>query len=588
MHAALSCCGTFALRAFPGALSLPKFCWRSFRPYGPWFSLARTILAGFLWIGYSLGAREAPGGASAYFKHEFVHFSFRTSLGDLVLLASGVLFLLCDPLKLLHPVKQSELLALLRPVEKEQPVWGHDAAILELFFALGLTVFTIVKASMYDWKAQGGGSTTSGLSRSQQFVIVWVIVAAWLGLAFASRFWVPTSMVQLAAAEQRLRQFSGVETVSGLVARVHTIAVGKQLIPSDRISNASLVASPLNVVDGKTLEYGTRAPHHPSNATGAASPLPLVLLHGFGMGAAAYYKTLKGLAPHFSEVYSLDWLGVGLSERPNFPVKGTPEQVAVCMPAVLLQRFPAVGCATCSDGSVVVPVPAPVDVSPAQDWFVVALEEWRIAMGLESFILAGHSLGAIISIAYAAKVLHVLRFSLQLRFPSLAGFNPLCCVSVVATSSSRDHVLRSPLIARECCVTSQHPDHVEQLCLLSPASGRQRPPNAAMAPMFRIARYLWGKGFTPQGLVRWLGPTGPAFVRFIFKFRYGSYSNFTPEELELFSAYTVSLCGPPSHALFLHHSRYCRASPRSVCRVFPSPSACSTTTGHTPALASTP
>ena len=40
----------------------------------------------------------------------------------------------------------------------------------------------------------------------------------------------------------------------------------------------------------------------------------------------------------------------------------------------------------------------------AQSFFVDAIEEWRVAMGIERFVLVGHSLGAVIVTAYAVKV----------------------------------------------------------------------------------------------------------------------------------------------------------------------------------------
>ena len=40
---------------------------------------------------------------------------------------------------------------------------------------------------------------------------------------------------------------------------------------------------------------------------------PLVLFHGFGQGAASFWHNMPGLVRHHSSVYSIDWLGSGLS-----------------------------------------------------------------------------------------------------------------------------------------------------------------------------------------------------------------------------------------------------------------------------------
>lgn len=94
---------------------------------------------------------------------------------------------------------------------------------------------------------------------------------------------------------------------------------------------------------------------------------PLVLLHGYMNGSAYFYRNLIGLSSVFQTVYSLDMLGWGLSSRPRF------------------QKL--------TDTS----------VSTTEEFFVNSLEEWRKANGLERMILAGHSMGGYMSVAYAER-----------------------------------------------------------------------------------------------------------------------------------------------------------------------------------------
>ncbi len=93
---------------------------------------------------------------------------------------------------------------------------------------------------------------------------------------------------------------------------------------------------------------------------------PLVLLHGYANGALYFYRNLIGLANHFSYVYSLDLLGWGLSSRPSFE---------------LVDK----------------------SVETAESFFVESLEQWRVQQGIDKMIIAGHSMGGYISIAYCEK-----------------------------------------------------------------------------------------------------------------------------------------------------------------------------------------
>ena len=89
---------------------------------------------------------------------------------------------------------------------------------------------------------------------------------------------------------------------------------------------------------------------------------PLVMVHGFGCGLAAFYKNLDFLHSK-RQLYAFDVLGFGRSSR----------------------------------------VPFTRDAERAEDEFVESFEKWRQACGLEKFILLGHSLGGFMSCSYAMK-----------------------------------------------------------------------------------------------------------------------------------------------------------------------------------------
>jgi cardiolipin-specific phospholipase len=90
----------------------------------------------------------------------------------------------------------------------------------------------------------------------------------------------------------------------------------------------------------------------------------IVLLHGYGGCALTFIRLFAGLSKQYF-VHALDHMGMGLSGRRVF-----------------------------SDN---------LSQSEMVDYFIDAMEEWRIASGIDKFILAGHSFGGYIAAAYSVK-----------------------------------------------------------------------------------------------------------------------------------------------------------------------------------------
>ncbi|XWS24445.1 hypothetical protein CRYUN_Cryun28dG0102900 [Craigia yunnanensis] len=125
-------------------------------------------------------------------------------------------------------------------------------------------------------------------------------------------------------------------------------------------------------------------------------------------------------------------------------------------------------------------------------WFVDSFEEWRKAKNLSNFILLGHSLGGYIAAKYALK----------------------------------------------------HPQHVQHLILVGPVGfSSESDGKYEWLTHFRatwkgaILNHLWESNFTPQKLVRGLGPWGPNLVSkyttATFSPRYSAESVLTEEQSRL-------------------------------------------------------
>ncbi|XP_039041872.1 1-acylglycerol-3-phosphate O-acyltransferase-like [Hibiscus syriacus] len=132
----------------------------------------------------------------------------------------------------------------------------------------------------------------------------------------------------------------------------------------------------------------------------------------------------------------------------------------------------------------------------AEDWFVDSFEEWRKAKNLSNLILLGHSLGGYIASKYALK----------------------------------------------------HPEHVQHLILVGPAGfSSESDIRFKWFARFRetwkgsITYHLWESNFTPQKLVRGLGPWGPNLVRKYttgrFRPRYSPEIVLTEEQSSLLTDY---------------------------------------------------
>ncbi|XP_066578973.1 (Lyso)-N-acylphosphatidylethanolamine lipase isoform X2 [Amia ocellicauda] len=153
---------------------------------------------------------------------------------------------------------------------------------------------------------------------------------------------------------------------------------------------------------------------------------PLVLLHGFGGGLGLWVQNLDALCGRRT-IHALDLPGFGRSSRPRFPS----------------------------------------DPELAEDLSVSAIEDWRRAMGLERFILLGHSLGGYLATSYAIR----------------------------------------------------HPDRVSHLILVDPWGFPEKPQPGAQGSVTRPGPPRWVRVlasivslFNPLAVIRAAGPWGPGLV----------------------------------------------------------------------------
>lgn len=104
----------------------------------------------------------------------------------------------------------------------------------------------------------------------------------------------------------------------------------------------------------------------PGSSSGPTSLAPVVLLHGYFMGAASWSSSMSSITESGREVYAIDWPGSGCSTRPPLPPHGAGPNAC-------------------------------------EAYFVDKIEAWRQSQGLARMVLIGHSFGGYFAAAYSMK-----------------------------------------------------------------------------------------------------------------------------------------------------------------------------------------
>ena len=210
-----------------------------------------------------------------------------------------------------------------------------------------------------------------------------------------------------------------------------------------------------------------------SQSPSPGAPPPAVVLHGYGAGMGFFfpnYPTLATWAGHRgTDIYALDWLGMGRSARVPFHVKSKRDDIAG-------------------------------RVHEAESFFINSLEDWRDKMGLEKMTLIGHSLGAYFSVAYA------------LRYPTRV--HKLILLSPAGVPHDPNNLTEA---SRELTDTADASSFDSAPAVPSGPSqvSRIRSEQRANRQESRVSKvitYLWEEGWSPFQIVRSTLFWGPMLV----------------------------------------------------------------------------
>lgn len=210
----------------------------------------------------------------------------------------------------------------------------------------------------------------------------------------------------------------------------------------------------------------------------------LVMLHGYGAGLGFFYKNFEGLSRVRGwKIYALDMLGMGRSSRPPFRIHAKDQQGKI---------------------------------TEAENWFIDALEEWRVLKKIDKFTLLGHSMGGYMAVAYALKYpghLNKLILASPVGIPedpyAVQADMPEPGESTMANEFIQDQ--EDDIVNRNGTLKTSG-DNNNFLNAKSAAPAKKAPAEPERRPLPKWLTYLWDANISPFSIVRWTGPLGPRFV----------------------------------------------------------------------------
>lgn len=135
---------------------------------------------------------------------------------------------------------------------------------------------------------------------------------------------------------------------------------------------------------------------HNDNALKVGIKTPVLLIHGYASSSMSFFRNISHLSNHCQDVFAIDLPSNGLSERPTLKV--TPFKVSIFGQ-----------CEDVNNGTQLKVTGLP-DVEKVQrciqqheDYYLDAIEQWRVDNGINKFHLVGHSFGGYLSYKYSLK-----------------------------------------------------------------------------------------------------------------------------------------------------------------------------------------
>lgn len=218
----------------------------------------------------------------------------------------------------------------------------------------------------------------------------------------------------------------------------------------------------------------------------------IVLVHGYAASLGLFIDNFDSLSsiPGI-KIHAIDLLGFGLSSRPKFPnFKSNTKE----------------------------------DIYKIEDWFIDAMEEWRIKRNINRFVLIGHSFGGYLSSAYVMKYnKKLVDASTKAKFNMIDKLILLSPVGVERSIYSLmkyennseinpNQVTAENSSVPEVPITREITDNQEDIVNSRITNYRSSNEDGNTIQENNIIKYLWRHNVSPFAIIRNIGPARSKYI----------------------------------------------------------------------------